>query len=178
MLRIRNPATTSCCCPGWWKHFQLYFPFRIFYLLLYIINVVKCTALVYKMTICWGKVLLNSTAGAMNHYVRLYLINSDLLRNTFRYNFCISLRRMFSLTKEAWAFYLSNSRLEEKGWRGRRLKKKNNKSPKWWLWIKKDLCRIIKKSYIQTVSIVTANIYCKSHSLPNTDVRNYSIDLR
>ena len=30
---------------------------------------------------------------------------------------------------------------------------------------------------IQRVSYITANIYCKSRNLPNTDVRSYSIDL-
>ena len=31
---------------------------------------------------------------------------------------------------------------------------------------------------LQSVSCVTENICCKSRNLPNTDVRNYSIDLR
>ena len=32
--------------------------------------------------------------------------------------------------------------------------------------------------YLQSVPYITANIYCKSRNLPNTDTRNYSIDLR
>ena len=28
------------------------------------------------------------------------------------------------------------------------------------------------------VPYITANLYCKSHNLSNTDIRNYSIDLR
>ena len=34
------------------------------------------------------------------------------------------------------------------------------------------------KLSLQSVSYVTTNLYCKSRNLPNTDVRNYSIDLR
>ena len=31
---------------------------------------------------------------------------------------------------------------------------------------------------VRGVSYITANIYCKSRNLPNTDIQNYSIDLR
>ena len=31
---------------------------------------------------------------------------------------------------------------------------------------------------LQSVSYITANIYCKSRNLANTDKRNYSLDLR
>ena len=34
---------------------------------------------------------------------------------------------------------------------------------------------MIKHIYIQSVSYITINLYCKSHNLSNTDVRNYSI---
>ena len=32
--------------------------------------------------------------------------------------------------------------------------------------------------YIQNVAFLTANIYYKSRNLPNTDIHNYSTDLR
>ena len=40
------------------------------------------------------------------------------------------------------------------------------------------LLKFISHAEILRVSLVTANIYCKLRNLPNTDVRNYSIDLR
>ena len=41
-----------------------------------------------------------------------------------------------------------------------------------------DTMTVSKLNYILHVSYITANIYCKLHNLPNTDVRNYSIDLQ
>ena len=31
---------------------------------------------------------------------------------------------------------------------------------------------------VQSVPYITANIYCKSRNLPNTDIHNYSTDVR
>ena len=38
--------------------------------------------------------------------------------------------------------------------------------------------KLIPVPIVRSVSYITANIYCKLRYLPNTDVRNYSIDLR
>ena len=37
--------------------------------------------------------------------------------------------------------------------------------------------KMIKNINILGVSYISANIYCKSRNLPNTDAHNYSIDL-
>ena len=42
---------------------------------------------------------------------------------------------------------------------------------------KRTICTL-RRYIILSVPYITANMYCKSRNLPNTDKRNYSIDLR